>query len=93
MARKYKRDSKGRFATTGSKISPSPRRLTSDERVIAEVMSSSKFRSDRQRITEMQRRGISPSTDFVAAVGRVKSKLGVGTTGSIKEVMKARKKR
>lgn len=65
MARKYRRNSKGQFAATaGSKISPSPRRLTAAEKAYAEIKAQkSKFRSDAKVQAEMQRRGFLKGAD------------------------------
>ena len=57
-----------------NEISASPRRLGKSERIAAEVMASGKFRSDRQRVNEMIRRGVDPKTDFVKLVRTAKSK-------------------
>jgi hypothetical protein len=92
MARRYVRDAQGRFASKGgtiraktkNKISSSPRRLTKDERIARDVMTDKRFRSDRQRINEMIKRGVNSKSDFVKLVADVRSKQGVGTTGKIK---------
>lgn len=65
MTRRYRRDSKGRFAATaGSKISPSPRRLTAAEKAYTEIKAQkSKFRSDAKVRAEMQRRGFLKGAD------------------------------
>ena len=55
-------------------IKRSPRNLTKNEKIAAEVMASRKFRSDKQRRAEMIKRGISPKTDFVELVGRARDK-------------------
>jgi len=59
-----------------NKVSSSPRRLNKTESIAASVMGDKRFRSDRQRINEMVKRGVSPKTDFVALVGNVRSKTG-----------------
>jgi hypothetical protein len=59
-----------------NKVSSSPRRLSKAESIAASVMGDKRFRSDRQRINEMVKRGVSPKTDFVALVGNVRSKRG-----------------
>lgn len=59
-----------------NKVSSSPRRLNKTESIAASVMSDKRFRSDRQRINEMVKRGVSTKTDFVALVGNVRSKTG-----------------
>lgn len=106
MARRYIRDSRGRFASGGgtvrknraasestarNAVRPSPRRLGREERIAADVMGSSKFRSDTQRRAEMVRRGVKPDTDFVKLVGSARSKLGISPTQTFKDVAKARK--
>jgi hypothetical protein len=156
MARNYKRDSKGRFASTGSSggkkggarskkkddairadiisrfdkllatppaggppvrkaaaaapsakpsaarsrsrkpannVNPSPRRLNKQEQIAASVMTSSKFRSDRQRIKEMVRRGVNPSTDFTGLVGNVRSKLGGKMTDTVRSAAARRRRK
>ena len=65
-------------------ISRSPRQLNKDEKIARDVMTDKRFKSDRQRITEMQRRGVKPDTDVVGLVATVRSKQGGGTTGKIK---------
>lgn len=62
--------------TPSNKVKPSPRRLNKAESVAASVMSDKRFRSDRQRINEMVKRGVSAKSDFVALVGNVRSKRG-----------------
>jgi hypothetical protein len=47
-------------------------------------MTDKRFKSDRQRVTEMQRRGVKPGTDVVGLVANVRSKQGGGTTSKIK---------
>jgi hypothetical protein len=64
------------FNKSSNKVSSSPRRLNKAESIAASVMGDKKFRSDRQRINEMVKRGVSPKTDFVALVGNVRSKRG-----------------
>jgi hypothetical protein len=59
-----------------NKLSSSPRRLNKAESIAASVMGDKRFRSDRQRINEMVKRGVSTKTDFVALVGNVRSKTG-----------------
>ena len=67
-----------------NKISRSPRQLNKDEKIARDVMTDKRFKSDRQRVTEMQRRGVKPGTDVVGLVANVRSKQGGGTTGRIK---------
>lgn len=65
-------------------ISRSPRQLNKDEKIARDVMTDKRFKSDRQRITEMQRRGVKPNVDVIGLVAKVRSKQGGGTTGKIK---------
>tara|TARA_R110002124_G_scaffold189701_1_gene357078 strand:+ start:70 stop:1596 length:1527 start_codon:yes stop_codon:yes gene_type:complete len=67
-----------------NKISKSPRQLNKDEKIARDVMTDKRFKSDRQRVTEMQRRGVKPGTDVVGLVANVRSKQGGGTTSKIK---------
>jgi hypothetical protein len=67
-----------------NKISRSPRQLNKDEKIARDVMTDKRFKSDRQRVTEMQRRGVKPGTDVVGLVAKARSKQGGGTTGRIK---------
>jgi hypothetical protein len=67
-----------------NRVSASPRRLNDSEKVAREVMTDKRFRSDRKRIAEMVRRGVSRDTDFVALVSRVKGKQGTGSMGRVK---------
>jgi hypothetical protein len=67
-----------------NKISRSPRQLNKDEKIARDVMTDKRFKSDRQRVTEMQRRGVKPGTDVVGLVANVRSKQGGGTTSRIK---------
>ena len=67
-----------------NKISRSPRQLNKDEKIARDVMTDKRFKSDRQRVTEMQRRGVKPGTDVVGLVANVRSKQGGGTTSKIK---------
>jgi hypothetical protein len=66
--------------TASNKVAPSPRQLTKNEKIARDVMADKRFRSDRQRIAEMQRRGVSPNTDFVGLASDAKRK-GGGTAG------------
>ena len=65
-------------------ISRSPRQLNKDEKIARDVMTDKRFKSDRQRITEMRRRGVKPDADVIGLVARVRSKQGGGTTSKIK---------
>ena len=67
-----------------NKIAASPRQLSKNEQIARDVMTDKTFRSDRQRVTEMQRRGIKPDTDIVGLVANVRAKQGGGTTSRIK---------
>jgi hypothetical protein len=71
-------------AAAANKISRSPRQLNKDEKIARDVMTDKRFKSDRQRVTEMQRRGVKPGTDVVGLVANVRSKQGGGTTSKIK---------
>ena len=73
-----------------NKISKSPRQLNKDEKIARDVMTDKRFKSDRQRVTEMQRRGVKPGTDAVGLVANVRSKQGGGTTGRVKPSTAAR---
>ena len=70
--------------TPSNKIAASPRQLSKNEQIARDVMTNKSFRSDRQRIAEMQRRGIDRNTDFVGLVANVRAKQGGGTTAKIK---------
>ena len=70
--------------TPSNKIAASPRQLSRNEQTARDVMTNKSFRSDRQRIAEMQRRGIDRNTDFVGLVANVRAKQGGGTTAKIK---------
>jgi hypothetical protein len=72
-----------------NKISRSPRQLNKDEKIARDVMTDKRFKSDRQRVTEMQRRGVKPGTDVVGLVAKARSKQGGGTTGRIKPAANA----
>jgi len=72
-----------------NKISKSPRQLNKDEKIARDVMTDKRFKSDRQRVTEMQRRGVKPGTDVVGLVANVRSKQGGGTTSKIKPAAKS----
>jgi hypothetical protein len=72
-----------------NKISKSPRQLNKDEKIARDVMTDKRFKSDRQRVTEMQRRGVKPGTDVVGLVANVRSKQGGGTTSKIKPATKS----
>ena len=70
--------------TPSNKIAASPRQLSKNEQTARDVMTNKSFRSDSQRIAEMQRRGIDRNTDFVGLVANVRAKQGGGTTAKIK---------
>lgn len=70
--------------TPSNKIAASPRQLSKNEQIARDVMTNKSFRSDRQRIAEMQRLGIDRNTDFVGLVANVRAKQGGGTTAKIK---------
>jgi len=76
-----------------NKIVKSPRQLNKDEKIARDVMTDKRFRSDRQRVTEMLRRGIKPGTDVVGLVADVRRKQGGGTTGKIKPATGGKKSR
>lgn len=76
-----------------NKISKSPRQLNKDEKIARDVMTDKRFKSDRQRVTEMQRRGVKPGTDVVGLVANVRSKQGGGTTSKIKSAAARAKKK
>jgi hypothetical protein len=71
-------------AAATNTISRSPRQLNKDEKIARDVMTDKRFRSDRQRVTEMRRRGVKPDADVIGLVATVRSKQGGGTTGKIK---------
>ena len=71
-----------------NKVVASPRRLSGDQKIARDVMTNKKLTSDRQRIAEMQRRGIKPGTDMVGLVAGVRAKQGGGTTARIKPAAK-----
>jgi hypothetical protein len=73
---------------TANKVVASPRRLSGDQKIARDVMTNKKLTSDRQRIAEMQRRGIKPGTDMVGLVAGVRAKQGGGTTARIKPAAK-----
>ena len=77
--------------TPSNKIAASPRQLSKNEQIARDVMTNKSFRSDRQRISEMQRRGIDRNTDFVGLVANVRAKQGGGTTAKIKPAAGKRK--
>jgi hypothetical protein len=74
--------------TPSNKIAASPRQLSKNEQIARDVMTNKSFRSDRQRIAEMQRRGIDRNTDFTGLVANVRAKQGGGTTAKIKPTAK-----
>lgn len=71
-----------------NKVVASPRRLSGDQKIARDVMTNKKLTSDRQRVAEMQRRGIKPGTDMVGLVAGVRAKQGGGTTARIKPAAK-----
>jgi hypothetical protein len=74
--------------TPSNKIAASPRQLSKNEQIARDVMTDKTFKSDRQRVTEMQRRGIKPGTDIVGLVANVRAKQGGGTTARIQPAAK-----
>jgi len=77
-----KRTIKRADRAASNKVAPSPRQLTKNEKIARDVMADKRFRSDRQRIAEMQRRGVSPNTDFVGLVSDAKRKGGGTASGA-----------
>jgi hypothetical protein len=75
-------DSSGKSHTVGKP------KLTKSEKIAAEVMSDSKFKSDKKRIAEMLRRGVPKDTDFIALVGDTRKKLGGGSTDTVRSLTK-----
>ena len=71
-----------------NKVVASPRRLSGDQKIARDVMTNKKFTSDRQRVAEMQRRGIKPGTDMVKLVAGVRAKQGGDSTARIKPAAK-----
>lgn len=84
-----KRDPNAGQKLAANKISKSPRQLNKDEKIARDVMTDKRFKSDRQRVTEMQRRGVKPGVDVVGLVANVRSKQGGGTTSKIKPATKS----
>ena len=67
-----------------NKIAPSPRRLNKEERDYADVMTNSKFRSDKKRRAEMARRGINVDPANLYKIReRIGSKVGRVAGGAI----------
>lgn len=83
---KVKRDpgAAGKVSKPANNVAKSPRQLTGDQKIARDVMADKRFRSDRQRIAEMTKRGIKPGTDIGALVADVRAKQGGGTTARIK---------
>jgi len=75
-------DSSGKSHTVGKP------KMTKSEKIAAEVMSDSKFKSDKKRIEEMIRRGVPKDTDFIALVGDTRKKLGGGSTDTVRSLTK-----
>ena len=75
-------DSSGKSHTVGKP------KMTKSEKIAAEVMSDSKFKSDKKRIAEMIRRGVPKDTDFIALVGDTRKKLGGGSTDTVRSLTK-----
>jgi hypothetical protein len=75
-------DSSGKSHTVGKS------KMTKSEKIAAEVMSDSKFKSDKKRIAEMLRRGVPKDTDFIALVGDTRKKLGGGSTDTVRSLTK-----
>lgn len=71
-------------ASAANKITSSPRQLNAKEKIARDVVSDKRYRSDRQRIAEMQRRGLKADTDFTGLVADVRAKQGGGATARIK---------
>ena len=80
-------DSSGKSHTVGKP------KMTKSEKIAAEVMSDSKFKSDKKRIAEMIRRGVPKDTDFIALVGDTRKKLGGGSTDTVRSLTKETPKR
>jgi len=51
-----------------NKIAPSPRRSSPFEKAVADVLTSSKFRSDKKRIAELSRRGFPSDLNSIATM-------------------------
>ena len=69
--------SKARPGRAANRMSPSPRRLDANQQIARDVMTNKKYRSDRQRVSEMIKRGVDPKTDFGALVAGVRAKQGL----------------
>jgi hypothetical protein len=63
-------------------------KLSGNERIAADVLSDKKFNSDRKRIAEMIRRGVSANSDFISLVADARQKLGGKTTDTIRSLTK-----
>ena len=75
-------DSSGKSHTVGSS------KLSETEKIAADVLSDKKFNSDRKRIAEMIRRGVSAKSDFISLVADARQKLGGKTTDTIRSLTK-----
>jgi hypothetical protein len=71
---KSKAKKAGKSSGAANNIRKSPRNLTKQEKIAADVMGNKKLRSDKARKAEMIKRGISPDADFVDLVGRARDK-------------------
>lgn len=80
-------DSSGKSRTVGSS------KLSETEKIAADVLSDKKFNSDRKRISEMIRRGISANSDFISLVADARQKLGGKTTDTIRSLTRETPKR
>lgn len=75
-------DSSGKSRTVGRS------KLSETEEIAADVLSDKKFNSDRKRIAEMIRRGVSANSDFISLVADARQKLGGKTTDTIRSLTK-----
>lgn len=73
-------DSSGKSRTVGSS------KLSETEEIAAGVLSDKKFNSDRKRIAEMIRRGVSANSDFISLVADARQKLGGKPTDTIRSL-------
>lgn len=80
-------DSSGKSHTAGSS------KLSENEKIAADVLSDKKFNSDRKRIAEMIRRGVSANSDFISLVADARQKLGGKTTDTIRNLTNEMPKR
>ena len=71
---KSKAKKSGKSGGPANNIRKSPRNLTKQEKIAADVMANKKLRSDKARKAEMIKRGVSPNADFVDLVGRARDK-------------------